>query len=187
MSKRTKGIPQGPMTEEHYKNFREAMKLRRGKDTWMKGKKHKDESLKLISEHNWTKNPEYEYLKPIVYEKIKQKHIGTKRMKKDGVSTYVKQDEIQQYLDDGWEFGGISYKRKDTCPKYKWMKKDNKCTQVSENNWNEYLKNGWEFGRLNSGGGNKGMKKIHKNGEYKNIRPNEFEQYLNDGWKFCNP
>lgn len=53
-----KGVPMKD-NEEYYKNFCEAMSLRRGKDTWMKGKKHTEESKKLISEHNWTKNPEY--------------------------------------------------------------------------------------------------------------------------------
>lgn len=53
LSEKMKGVPQGPMSKTHYENFCKAMEKRRGKDTWMKGKKHKPESKKLVSEHNW--------------------------------------------------------------------------------------------------------------------------------------
>lgn len=43
-----------PMSESHKANFLIAMSKRRGQDTWMKGKKHSEESKRLISEHNWS-------------------------------------------------------------------------------------------------------------------------------------
>lgn len=157
------------LSEEHYKNLCDAMKKRQGKDTWMKGKNHSEESKKLISEHNWTRNPIY---------KDKLIEMGNK------IS--------QCWKEHGHPKGMLgkhqSEESKRKRAKYKWIYKDNEELCVHIDNVDEYINNGYKYGRLPGKikPGNKGMKKMTNGINTVNVKPEQFDIYISNGYKFCN-
>lgn len=157
-----------PLTKSHYENLCEAMKLRRDKETWMKGKKHKEESKQLISEHNWTHNPLYKYKLKEMGEKISQ------RWKEHGHPR-------------GMQGKHQTEEAKEKRSKYKWLYKDDKEICVHEDQIELYIKDGYKYGRILNkfGGGNKGMKKMTNGVETLFVKPYEFDKYISNGWYFC--
>lgn len=73
-------------------------------------------------------------------ENMSKGHIGSCSVFKDGSYKYVKKEQLQEYLDEGWILRGAHFGRK-------WVHKGDDVRQVKEEELQDYLDNGWEEGR----------------------------------------
>lgn len=126
--------------------------IHKGKPSGMKGHKQTDYCKKITSEttknYNLTKRD---------YKKISKSKIGNKMIKKDGKCIRVRPEQLEQYLLNGWELGGLSRKGKYV---NRHQSKPNTCTtkgKVAINNGiintfvdssllEKYLCEGWTKG-----------------------------------------
>ena len=78
-------------------------------------------------------------------------HIGSRSIYKNGVYKYVKEHELQTYLDDGWILQGAIYGRKvvrkDRGTKM-WVHKGDKERVIKIDDADKYLDDGWSRGRI---------------------------------------
>ena len=99
---------------------------------------------------------------------------------KDGICKSIHNDELQQYLDDGWLIGNIH-------KGLKCITKDGKNKRVKLEELQQYLDNGWKLGTnqkyRDSNPTSKGGRYIHKGSKCILIKPNQIEEYINNGWK----
>lgn len=138
-----------PWSSEHYKNLCEAMKKRRGKDSWMKGKKHSEESKKLISEHNWMKNPIYDDLRLETYKKISESLKKSKEERSKKMKDYWKTHEHPTAGKTGFYAHSDEHKEKMSkiMKNRKWMNNNIINVFASQDEIDSYLNNGFVFGR----------------------------------------
>lgn len=102
------------MSDDFKKHISEANKgnkwITNGKDNIMVHKKDID-NYKSYFEQGWYFG--FTSPTPIIHseetkEKIRQNKIGTKMIHKEGIQKYVKTEEIEKWLNDGWELGKAS-------------------------------------------------------------------------------
>ena len=78
-------------------------------------------------------------------------HIGSRSIYKNGVYKYVKEHELQPYLDNGWILQGAKYGkkviRKDRGTKM-WVNKNNEECVIRVDDAEKYYNNGWSRGRI---------------------------------------
>jgi group I intron endonuclease len=118
-------------------------------------------------------------------QSIKLKKL--KWINKDGKHKGVLQEEIQNYLNDGWNIGRLSYKMK---TKRFFIKKDNIEKNIKEEDLQKYLNEGWIIGRnkhskersIKNSIGHKNLRWINKDNKNKMIKKELINEYLNDGW-----
>lgn len=107
-------------------------------------------------------------------------HKGSKSIFKDGIYKYVKEDVLDEYLDDGWilqgAMAGGTYKRKDNRPRV-WINNGHDEKNVFVDDANKYYISGWVNGRI------KNKTWIHNGETSKCINKDDIQSYLNDGWE----
>lgn len=78
-------------------------------------------------------------------------HIGSRSIYKNGIYKYVKEHELQTYLDDGWILQGAIYGRKvvrkDRGTKI-WVHKGDEERVVKIDDAEKYYNDGWSRGRI---------------------------------------
>lgn len=67
-------------------------------------------------------------------------------MNKDNRNTFVKPDDVEQYLNNGWKLGGRKLGKSTNRSTGKWIHQGDKQKRVYEYELEEYLNNGWEIG-----------------------------------------
>lgn len=114
---------------------------------------HKDHTTLHMNGNKYAKGRirDEKFRKDVGARNIGNKHcLGRKWVNKDGVCKTIKQEEIENYLSDGWELG-----RKNATwmkgNKYgadrKWINKEGKTKMVFTNEIENYLSDGWKLGR----------------------------------------
>lgn len=101
-----------------------------------------------------------------ICEKITKGKTGAVGIHKDGKNKYVRPDEVQSYLDDGWLMGGEPLpeaQRQHLSEIYQGVRPPDKFFE-------------------NSRKACKGSILMHKGDVNKRVRPEEYETYLADGW-----
>lgn len=101
---------------------------------------------------------------------------GSRWMIKNGKSKNVSKECIEEYLQNGWEFGCLNFKDK------VWANKDNINIRIEKQKLQKYILNGYNRGRT------KDSMMQNKVGIYKDnksvfIPKEELQKFLNDGWK----
>jgi len=66
-----------------------------------------------------------------------------RQIRKDGVGKCVPENELQNWLDNGWELGMLPKKKKGPC---RWVNKNGKQMFIQESKLEQYLNDGWVFG-----------------------------------------
>ena len=78
-------------------------------------------------------------------------HIGSRSIYKNGIYKYVKEHELQTYLDDGWILQGAIYGRKivrkDRGTKM-WVHKGDEERVIKIDDADKYFDDGWSRGRI---------------------------------------
>ena len=123
--------------------------LHKGKPSGMKG----HSQTAYCKEINSIKTREFN-LTRLDYSKISETAKGNRMMNKNGICIRVHPEHFQEYLDDGWEFGGLPRKGK---YKNRHQSKSANCTT-------------------------KGTKGINNGIINKFIPINQLQSYLDDGW-----
>lgn len=97
-------------SEETRKKISEANKGRKMNEEFrencrkrMVGKKHSQETIEKIRQKNMGR-----IITEEAKEKLRQNKIGTKMIHKEGIQKFVKTEEIEKWLNDGWELGKAS-------------------------------------------------------------------------------
>lgn len=103
------------------------------------------------------------------------------RIKKNGSYKYIKPEEYQIYLSNGWQKAGIEmngskFTTKDTT----WVNNGVDTKLINIKDLDEYLNEGWVRGTLNHS--TIGRIKINNGIVEKLIDPNDLQKYLNEGW-----
>lgn len=157
--------PHKPMSEEARKHMAREIseegrkKLSESAKNNLTGFVHSDESRKNMSEA----------------------HKGSRSIFKDGVYKYIKEDMLEEYLNDGWILQGAqkgkNYKRKDTRKRVAINNGiDNKVVCVDD--LDQYYDNGWMLGRLDAGT----KCWVYNDSESKLITKEEVQSYIDNGW-----
>ena len=100
-------------------------------------------------------------------------------VRKENECKSIHKDDLQYYLDNGWEVGNIH-------KGLKCITKNGKNKRVSSIDLQYYLDKGWKLGtnqQYRTYSSSKGKRYVNKNGICKLIDPVQLDQYLNDGWK----
>jgi hypothetical protein len=154
------------------------------------GKKHSEEHKKLISNlTKGNKNPSY----------------GKKWVNNGKDVLYIKKEELDYYLNNGWVLGNLKVKEKNSLfgQKRKWINDGYKMLYVLEEKLDEYLDNNWVLGRIITDNmiksfktiGEKSKGRINKygyklknlrwisnNGVNKRVYLSDLDDYLKNGW-----
>lgn len=135
------------------------------KHNWV-GLHHTDESKQKMK--NTMKNNNHQ-------QGEKNSQYNTKWINKDGIDKKIKNDEVNEYLLNGWNLGRTGGKRD-----LIWIHKNDKEQYVNKVYIDNYINNGWSLGRLN-----KIDKRIwvNKDNNRKLIKEIELDYYLKDNWK----
>lgn len=139
----------------------------------MRGRHHTEETRKVLSEKH----------------KGKCNVKGRVHINKNGATKMVKQEELSQFLSDGWHLGRIcktGQKNKDKI----FIHRNNEIKFVKKSEIDEFLKEGWKKGNPELTLRNKaracatkGKLRVFKNKKIKYIDFNQFEEYMNNGWQ----
>ena len=103
------------------------------------------------------------------------------RIVKNNADKLICKDDLQKYLDDGWELGTKLKGRKSPTTGLKHIKKNDKEIMVSKDDLQKYLDDGWELGRICSPCKDKIL--IKKSGVDKYCSKDDLQKYLDDGWE----
>lgn len=127
--------------------------------------------------------------------------LGKIKIHRGTTSIYVNSDELDTYLELGWQVGISESHRKSLSKSFTgrvWVKKDNQTAQIEPEKLDKYLANGWVRGRISTekwckpcteekkqkiGQSNSGSCYIHKDGVCKHISVEEMDKYLSKGWE----
>lgn len=126
----------------------------RGKPSGMKGKKHSEETIKILSDKTTINNLNRD---SSIYKKVSETAKGNKMMNKDGTCIRVHPEEFEKYLSEGWVFGGLKRNvnrsgknnpmfGKSAVKGRKWIHKGKDKKYVYESELDVYLTDGWLFG-----------------------------------------
>lgn len=143
-----KGKTMSPEFCEHQRH------IHLGKSSGMKGKKHSEETIKILSDKTTINNLNRD---SSIYKKVSETAKGNKMMNKDGTCIRVHPEEFEKYLSEGWVFGGLKRnvnRSGKNNPMYgksavrgrKWIHKDDDRKYVCESELDAYLTDGWLFG-----------------------------------------
>ena len=139
-------------------------------------KQHLSEVLKgrAVKGHPWTEKQRETYVSTFVeynktrdYSEVSKALTGSKMMTDGNVQKWIKPDDIQKMLDEGWVIGSckkrakknyksgsnplIGRNRKPTTSNRKWMNNGVENKMVREDEISTYLNNGWKFGMFKTG------------------------------------
>ena len=133
-------------------------------------------------------------------DKIRQKTLGTRIVNNDVHTKRVHLDELQSYLDQGYELG-IGNCRKYTSRKgVKAVRKDGKVKYVDPKDVSRHIAEGYELGGIGTPGCCKGIKRsrefsrnqsetrrglkaVHKGKELHYVKPEKVQSYLDKGFE----
>lgn len=118
----------------------ELISINHGNSNPMYGRKHSEETKKIMSE----KRKKYLKEHPIKHRnlseetknKIGDNNRGRKRLIKDGIVKYVKPYEIEKYIQEGWNFP----KKGKVC-----IKRENEVLKVGITNLDKYIEQNWKI------------------------------------------
>lgn len=138
------------MTDEQKENLSKKLKGHKPTFTGTHTEEYK-EMMKLVSRQNNLNRD------PSIYNKVSETAKGNKMMNKDGVCKRVHPENFNEYLDNGWKFGGLSRKgkytdRKQSKPanfttKGKIAINNNEINKfIPESDVELYLTKGWKLG-----------------------------------------
>lgn len=141
-----------------------------------------------------------EKLSDDVKQKISLSQKDRVWINKDFINKKIKYDQLDNYLNLGWQLGRYDDGRQKYAfkEKHRWLHKGNQNVLVVESEINKYIDDGYIFGRDNykthdtrklihksKKGINKGGKYLHKDGVKKHFYGEEIDIKLNEGWQFC--
>ena len=156
--------PHKPMSEEARKNM--------AREISEEGRKR----ISAAAKNNLTGYVHSEQSK----QNMSEGHKGSKSIFKDGVYKYVKEDVLEEYLNDGWILQGAmtggSYKRKDNRPRM-WINNGLEEKNIFVDDIEQYYDSNWVVGRI------KNKTWIHNENGSKCINKDELQSYLNNGWE----
>lgn len=98
---------------------------------------------------------------------------------KNGECKSIHENELDEYLQDGWIIGNIH-------KGLKCITKNGINKRVKPNELDKYLQDGWSLGtsqKYSTISASKGGRYVHKNGKCKLIRPYQLNDFLNNGWE----
>jgi len=79
-----------------------------------------------------------------IKNKISETLTGSRWVIKNGEIKYIKEEEVKEYLKNGWIFGSNIHLDK------KWISKDLEQKYIKNTDLDRYLKNGWKLGRYHN-------------------------------------
>ena len=114
------------------------------------------------------------------------KYSNRIRIVKDNKCKYVKLEDLNNYLNDGWKLNKhITLDNKNYKDKI-YLYKDNKEIHINSEYLETYLKNGWVRGRLidlkKENNPAYGKTWIYKNNDRKYVDLNDLNKYIENGW-----
>lgn len=105
---------------------------------------------------------------------------GKIMVSKDEVYKYVNLDELQQYLDNGWERKSNQKGRISPTKGMVWVCKDDEQKIIQKNELQQHLDNGWIQSRITKP--LSGTVCVTKDDVEKFVQKDELQQHLNNGW-----
>lgn len=106
----------------------------------VKTRKEKDSYKSAKVKEHITKMDKMDDIK----SKISEKLTGSRWVIKNDEIKYIKEEEVKEYLKNGWIFGSNIHLDK------KWISKDLEQKYVKNIDLDKYLKNGWKLGRYHN-------------------------------------
>ena len=127
-------------------------------------------------------------------KKIAEKNGGGVYVNKSGVCKHIKEEELEQYLADGWKKGQLKPRLEEhrkTMSDRIFMRKDGKLKMVKPEELEQYLADGWIKGRKDPKpevvkAPSKGRIAINKDGVCKRVSRDVVDGYIAEGWKLGN-
>lgn len=123
-----------------------------GKPSGMLGKHHTEDFKRAQSERTHNQNLNRD---PSTYQKMGQAKLGNKMMNKDGECVRVHPENFDEFLQSGWQFGGLSRKGKyinrKRNPNHKtnsgkvWIHQADSRLLVPQEELDKYLSDGWQL------------------------------------------
>lgn len=163
------GWYKGCTQTKHSDNWRQSLK-----DSWKKNKINRTGKNHPMYGKGYllkgSKNGRFE---------VKLKYINN-----GSINKMVKLDEVDIYLDNGWNLGMLlQTSSKDKIA----INKNDQVKFINKYDLDKYLQQGWQLGNCHIN--NKGIKNpsygkicVNKNGITKRVLPDELNSYLNNGW-----
>ena len=106
--------------------------------------------------------------------------LGRTHVVKDGECKFILKEELQQYLDDGWEHKSKCRGRVSPTKGMIWICKEDERKIIRKEDLQQYLDDGWV--RTRNVRPLLGTICVLKNDVEKYIQKEELQQYLDDGW-----
>lgn len=104
-------------------------------------------------------------------------------IKKENMCIKIPGENLQEYLDDGWQKGRIIYNYvKPKINKMYWINDSKNNKKVKQEDLQEYLDNGWKRGKT-SNTNCKDTIWISRNNKCKQVKQEDLQKYLDNGWK----
>lgn len=157
-----KGLTYINNSEKTIKVNKELANLLINSGKWKKGR---------IIDINGPKNPAY----------------GKRWIKRNDECIYVDNSKVQDYLNNGWEFGFIRNNTNISKPRT-WINNGKTNKKVLTNDVDYYLNNEWKIGRINYKRDNTNISKPKRwitNGiKNKRVLIENVDIFINNGWKF---
>ena len=140
----------------------------------------KDKFGKIFRVH--VKDPRYISGELVIISKGNKAGTGRTYIMKGGESKSILKDELQKYLDEGWEKKSKHKGRISPTKNMVWVSKNNIQKMITPDELQKYLDEGWERARITKPLLNTIC--VTKEGEKeKFIEPSELQKYLDEGWE----